>query len=84
MWRNLPRPYIPEEARFFWFRPPWGAMACGAIEDRACLNSGKYKDTSEVEVFPDAVLSIRSSFQSVPVKYRSNGYAPVIRLCNVR
>ena len=57
-----------------------GAMACGAIEDRACLNSGKYKNTSEVEVYPDAVFVDPQFLQSVPVKYRSNGYAPVIRL----
>ena len=57
-----------------------GSMAESTVAEKAYLNSGKYKDTAAIKADPIAVFADPKFLATVPVKYKSNGYAPIIRL----
>ena len=57
-----------------------GSMAESTVAERAYLNSGKYKDAAFIKAEPTAVFADPKFLSTVPGKYKSNGYAPIIRL----
>lgn len=57
-----------------------GSMAESTVAEKAYLNSGKYKDAAAIKTDPTAVFADPKFLSTVPAKYKSNGYAPIIRL----
>ena len=57
-----------------------GSMAESTVAEMAYLNSGKYKDAAFIKAEPTAVFADPKFLSTVPGKYKSNGYAPIIRL----
>lgn len=56
-----------------------GAMIDSSVALRSFVNSGKRKDTASVDNRQNAVFIDPVFLPTVPAKYRSNGYAQIIR-----
>lgn len=56
-----------------------GAMIDSAVALRSYVNSGKHKDSASVQNCQNAVFIDPVFLPTVPPKYRSNGYAQIIR-----
>ena len=56
-----------------------GAMIDSAVSLKSYVNSGKHKDSAAVVNCQNAVFIDPVFLKTVPVKYRSNGYAQIIR-----
>ena len=56
------------------------AMAESTTATECFLNSGKNKNTAVAKISPDSVFVDPTFLATVPAKYKSNGYASVIRL----
>ena len=56
-----------------------GAMIDSAVSLESFVNSGKHKDTASVSNCQNAVFIDPEFLPTVPAKFRSNGYAQIIR-----
>lgn len=56
-----------------------GAMIDSAVSLRSFVNSGKHKDSASAANCQNAVFIDPTFLSTVPVKFRSNGYAQIIR-----